>query len=358
MRALPDQLIAAMALRRFLVNTGLTLARSRGDGHCLLYSTVRSWNSQLPSIKAIDVESVKADIFVEAVSNRHLYEPFLHDRRSLTNGLHRYLIHKEYNQRFGDAVPLIISNALHIDIDIVNEGMSGDYDVINVSPFTSQSIGKIAVHRRHDHFNGLVPADQRLAPKPKLQYSGDLLRSLQPANSKVHRTVRKTLFKLSIWKPQTPQQQMTPCALTSSVSPTDTVAIAAGKHQKSAPAVVSTSPVSKGHSDGVDTGRSDYDETPGEQYISTTLNSCRYVPHTMTRTRCLTTIKCTPGTQTSKSHFANACLLNCRSVCNKAAVIKDFIVQHDIDILGINETWLSSGDRDKHIVKDITPLAI
>ena len=33
-------------------------------------------------------------------------------------------------------------------------------------------------------------------------------------------------------------------------------------------------------------------------------------------------------------------LLNCRSVCNKTDTIKDFVVDNDIDILAITETWL------------------
>ena len=31
---------------------------------------------------------------------------------------------------------------------------------------------------------------------------------------------------------------------------------------------------------------------------------------------------------------------NARSVCNKTLVIKDFVVDHAVDLLGIMETWL------------------
>ena len=34
-----------------------------------------------------------------------------------------------------------------------------------------------------------------------------------------------------------------------------------------------------------------------------------------------------------------SCLLNARSVCNKTLVIKDFVVDHVVDLLGITETW-------------------
>ena len=40
------------------------------------------------------------------------------------------------------------------------------------------------------------------------------------------------------------------------------------------------------------------------------------------------------------------CLLNARSVCNKTLVIKDFVVECAIDLLGITETWLHlKGDK-------------
>ena len=35
-----------------------------------------------------------------------------------------------------------------------------------------------------------------------------------------------------------------------------------------------------------------------------------------------------------------SCLLNARLVCDKTLVIKDFVVDHAVDLLGITETWL------------------
>ena len=47
-------------------------------------------------------------------------------------------------------------------------------------------------------------------------------------------------------------------------------------------------------------------------------------------------------------------LINCRSVCNKTLVVKDLVVDKDIDILGITETWLHGNDLDNHV----TPVLI
>ena len=35
--------------------------------------------------------------------------------------------------------------------------------------------------------------------------------------------------------------------------------------------------------------------------------------------------------------------------------VKDYIVDSHIDILGITETWLSKGEKDKAVIKDLVP---
>ena len=41
---------------------------------------------------------------------------------------------------------------------------------------------------------------------------------------------------------------------------------------------------------------------------------------------------------------AKFCLINSRSVCNKAEFLVDYVTSHDIDIMCITETWLHSAD--------------
>ena len=52
-------------------------------------------------------------------------------------------------------------------------------------------------------------------------------------------------------------------------------------------------------------------------------------------------------------HSAKLCLLNARSVCNKADFIIDYVADHDIDVLCITETWLQSDNNAA--VSAITP---
>ena len=49
-----------------------------------------------------------------------------------------------------------------------------------------------------------------------------------------------------------------------------------------------------------------------------------------------------------------ACLLNAQSVCNKTLVIKDFVVDHAVDLLGITETWLHQKGDDV-IIGELCP---
>ena len=48
-------------------------------------------------------------------------------------------------------------------------------------------------------------------------------------------------------------------------------------------------------------------------------------------------------------------LLNCRSVCNKAIILKDLIVEKNFDLFAITETWLRPGDVDRVAIGDLVP---
>ena len=48
-------------------------------------------------------------------------------------------------------------------------------------------------------------------------------------------------------------------------------------------------------------------------------------------------------------------LLNARSVKNKRLLIKDWVVDNNIDILALTETWLQPNNKDDHIIGDLTP---
>ena len=48
-------------------------------------------------------------------------------------------------------------------------------------------------------------------------------------------------------------------------------------------------------------------------------------------------------------------LLNVRSIRNKTLLLRDYIVEHDIDLLAITETWLTDDSSDEFYCRDICP---
>ena len=59
-----------------------------------------------------------------------------------------------------------------------------------------------------------------------------------------------------------------------------------------------------------------------------------------------------------KSNFSKAvdfCLLNVRSVNNKSFVVKDFVVDNNIDIPAMTETWLRAEMVDMNIINSLCP---
>ena len=49
------------------------------------------------------------------------------------------------------------------------------------------------------------------------------------------------------------------------------------------------------------------------------------------------------------------CNFNARSVCNKTLAIADFILNNDIDICTITETWLSSSPNSPAVINELIP---
>ena len=62
-----------------------------------------------------------------------------------------------------------------------------------------------------------------------------------------------------------------------------------------------------------------------------------------------------PNVTDTKTKFVKAGLINCQSVNNKHVSIVDHILSSGLDIIGLNETWLSSNDTSQMMIGNITP---
>ena len=66
-------------------------------------------------------------------------------------------------------------------------------------------------------------------------------------------------------------------------------------------------------------------------------------------------IQTTTAESSKPQSFLDFCLLNALSIRKKALLIKDFVVEHNLDLLAITETWLDPGDKDIYYVREICP---
>ena len=146
-----------------LTSNNWRIAQSPGDGHCLIYSTISSWNSQLCNHPPINTPWLLDAIRREFNNNRDRYIDFLIDleKEEIDRQLSLYLLDKRYNLDIVDVIPAVISNILDVTLKIINEQTNNTCDVIDVYPIQATN-GVLAVHRFGDHYNGIVRARNSL----------------------------------------------------------------------------------------------------------------------------------------------------------------------------------------------------
>ena len=144
-----------MQINTIMKENSWALQPSLADGHCLLHSTVSFHNSQLPDSPVILLKSL-IDMIVSHV-NSHLieYTIFGLSKPKILSQMRDYIYSKKYNSDFGDLVPLIITQALKVNLLVLDTGCSGNvnWDLFEATP---PSTMHIPVHRRGEHYNGLT----------------------------------------------------------------------------------------------------------------------------------------------------------------------------------------------------------
>ena len=147
-------------LRQALRKRQMTVLRSPGDGHCLLYSVVSAWNAQSSRVK-IDLETVKTKLVKEVIDHSPVHSEFITDS-SIEDALDTYVFAERYNQVFGDAMPFIIANTLEVNFEIYYESVTKyTYERITVLTERAETERTIVIHRCGDHYNGIVSSSHR-----------------------------------------------------------------------------------------------------------------------------------------------------------------------------------------------------
>lgn len=62
-----------------------------------------------------------------------------------------------------------------------------------------------------------------------------------------------------------------------------------------------------------------------------------------------------PKPSTNVKNLIHFCLLNARSLNNKSLAVNDYIVERDLDIFAITETWLKNSSESDFVLRDVCP---
>ena len=171
-----------------LTSNNCRIAQSPGDGHCLIYSTISSWNSQLCNHPPINTTWLLDAIRRKFNNNRDRYIDFLIDleKEKIDRQLSLYLLDKRYNLDIVDVIPAVISNILDVTFKIINEQTNNSCDVIDVYPIQATN-GVLAVHRFGDHYNGIVRALNSLPLHQRTTYTREELGQFNKSNLRLPR---------------------------------------------------------------------------------------------------------------------------------------------------------------------------
>ena len=233
-----------------------SIKASPADGHCLFYSLLSSWNSQLYNQPRLTLQQVKDLLCNELHQNLDIYAPSISvDKASRNQQLELYLRYKRYKQPICDVFPIIAANALKTELCIINETGNNSCDLITLPPRSPNELPTLYLHRINgNHYNGLqsFSAQNRHQTTPSavppaipqvdnhavlhsasqvncrtkssvahtpwqisseggqsramqapacIRYSAAELRYLRHSH-KLNRSVRKSLFKYNIWQPR------------------------------------------------------------------------------------------------------------------------------------------------------------
>ena len=333
-------MLTSVVLNRTLTPLGMVLHQSPGDGHCLLHSVVTSWNRQLPACPSINLEKLKSSIFIETVNNIDKYIPFHEppETNSMLKGMRKYLLSRSYNQSYGDIVPSVIANALKQKVTVINEDVSSG-TICNIDIVPDNAIDNtttLLVHRSGDHYNGIIPMPSvnPFPEKAALMCSdsyGDDLHVCQDKNTPQDVT-NKCQSKVD-----NNQNEAVRTTSTKSLSYTrdELLNIVPGKLKRR---------IRK--------------DLFSHQLWSPHVNCSNYrlsIPSQKSQTKNnLIKVPVQGNVKGVQYQPMTVCLFNAHSVRNKVNTIVDHIIEHNIDVCCITESWLTSEDSTK--IAEITPV--
>ena len=327
------------------METVFQTVKTAGDGHCLLYAVLISWYLQLQQQPPPSLHELKCVIFLESLKNRQVYMEYLHDISTNTDyakSVTKYLLQRDYNNTFGDLVPVILANALSKTIRIKNVQTNNEVNDIVISPMNGHDHPTIVIHRAADHYSGvnIIDAYNCISDKPshgvtkatgdsnsqKIIYTRSELMSLNSSLHKLRRPTRKSIFKNRIWMP----------------------ALYRGNSNKNSSIMNNTSYTSQHDKNEVIT-------TSGQEQSCESIKKKRELRGGMknnskgsaVHSNLVQIAPYIEKTLKTPAEKVAICLLNSQSIKNKDLHIREAIQEHNADLAILTETWLSNSDNDK-----------
>ena len=94
----------------------------------------------------------------EVTENANYYLQFLVDssHHDLMYHMNQYVFHKMYNTDFGNLVPLILANFLHVNIGIISKDVHGYNARVIHANASNDKFGNILVYKTPDHYDGII----------------------------------------------------------------------------------------------------------------------------------------------------------------------------------------------------------
>ena len=115
------------------------------------------YNNQLSQLLPLNKEDLINIIEKELQDHSELYLGFYtKSREEFFSELSNYIKHKRYNSDICDIIPIVIANALKLKLKILNEKRHDSFETTIVEPFSASHTGVLFIHRKGDHYNGVV----------------------------------------------------------------------------------------------------------------------------------------------------------------------------------------------------------
>ena len=139
---------------------------SPGDGHCLLHSFVKSFNSQHANLGSTCVKHLMTSIEAEVELNCDVYVRYIrgNSKYNLINEMRQYVYDKVYKTSFGDIVPDVITRIMGMNLIIISTGQgSHDYctivQAVNCSCISYDN--SVFIYKSDEHYDTIVSISER-----------------------------------------------------------------------------------------------------------------------------------------------------------------------------------------------------